>query len=194
MNYRLPVLLAIVFALFPQSGFSAAAPSSSTRNFTDMAGHTVTIPMNATRVGDLWPANNEVGVMLGAGRKLVATSKVSQSLPWIKTTHPGFDKIAAPFTVGGVNLEELLKADPCRTGRGRDSDAESHCESRKNSPSPSPTALRSSIGAIRLVASGSWISCYQRKVRPFSPNGDSRHRDVSPFRDAMSSCVCDATV
>jgi hypothetical protein len=34
MNYCLLALLTIVFALFPQSGFSAAAPSTGTRSFT----------------------------------------------------------------------------------------------------------------------------------------------------------------
>jgi iron complex transport system substrate-binding protein len=110
MNYCLPALLAIVFAFFPQFAFGAAA--AGTRTFTDMAGHTITIPANVTRIGDLWPANNEIVVLLGAGSKLVATSTVSQSLPWIKTICPGFDRIAAPFTVGDVNLEELLKANP----------------------------------------------------------------------------------
>ena len=123
MNSSLPVLLTVVFALFP--GFSAAATPAGTRTFTDMAGHTVTLPANVTRVGDVWPANNEVVVMLGAGSKLVATSKVSQSLPWIKTICPGFDRIAAPFTVGDVNLEELLKANPqvviTTTGGGKSS-------------------------------------------------------------------------
>ncbi len=112
MNYCLPLLVTIIFALFPQFGFGAAASPASTRNFTDMAGHTVTIPTNVTRIGDVWPANNEVVMLLGAGSKLVATSTVSQSLPWIKMIDPGFGRIAAPFTIGDVNLEELLKANP----------------------------------------------------------------------------------
>ena len=79
MNSCLPVLLTIVFVLFPQFGFSAAAELAGTRTFTDMAGHTITIPTNVTRIGDVWPANNEVVVLLGACNKLVATSTVSQS-------------------------------------------------------------------------------------------------------------------
>lgn len=112
MNYWLPVLLMIVFTLFPQFGFGAAAAPAGTRTFTDMAGHTITVPTNVVRIGDVWPANNEVVVLLGACNKLVATSTVSQSLPWIKTICPGFEKISAPFTIGDVNLEELLKANP----------------------------------------------------------------------------------
>jgi len=112
MNFRLPVLLTIALAAFPQFGFGAAASAAGTRTFTDMAGHTITIPANVTRIGDIWPANNEVVVLLGAGNKLVATSTVSQSLPWIKKVSPGFERIAVPFTIGDVNLEELLKANP----------------------------------------------------------------------------------
>jgi iron complex transport system substrate-binding protein len=89
-----------------------AAGPAQTRSFTDMTGHAITIPANVTRIGDAWPANNEIVVMLGAGNKLVATSSVSQSLPWIKTIFPGFGKISAPFTAGDVNIEELLNARP----------------------------------------------------------------------------------
>jgi iron complex transport system substrate-binding protein len=135
------VLLTIIFALFPQVGFGAAAAPAGTRTFTDMAGHTITIPTNVTRIGDAWPANNEIVVLLGAGSKLVATTTVSQSLPWIKTIYPGFSRISAPFTIGDVNLEELLTANPqvviTTTGGGK-------------SNTSSMTAMASAINSVRI--------------------------------------------
>lgn len=100
-----PVAVVLLF-------IGSAAARAQTRSFKDMTGQTINLPVHITRIGDMWPANNEVVVMLGGGNKLVATTTVLQSLPWIKTVYPGFTKIPAPFNTGDVNVEELLKANP----------------------------------------------------------------------------------
>jgi iron complex transport system substrate-binding protein len=100
-----PLALVLVFV-------GCFAARAQTRSFTDMTGQTTSLPVHITRVGDMWPANNEIVVMLGGGNKLVATTTVLRSLPWIRTVYPGFTQIPSPFTVGDVNVEELLKANP----------------------------------------------------------------------------------
>jgi iron complex transport system substrate-binding protein len=102
-NWPLAVVLVLI---------GSAAARAQTRSFTDMTGQAINLPVHITRIGDMWPANNEIVVMLGGGNKLVATTVVLRSLPWIKTVYPGFTKIPAPFNLGDVNVEELLKANP----------------------------------------------------------------------------------
>lgn len=82
------------------------------QTITDMMGNKVEIPVEVKRIGDSWPANNEVVAMLGAGSKIVATYYTPQSRPWLFKVVPDMNKAIQTFDTNGVNIEELIKTKP----------------------------------------------------------------------------------
>ncbi len=83
-----------------------------TRTVTDMAGTRVKLPKRVTRVADLWHANNQVVLLLGGQKKLVATTQMIKQAPWFKTVSPGIRQVTAPFAGQDIQIETLLKTKP----------------------------------------------------------------------------------
>lgn len=84
-----------------------------THTITDIGGAQVQLPSDVSRIADLWPANNQVVLMLGGADKLVATTQYVQTLPWFSHIYPGIKDISAPDRFGfDVQLEELQKVKP----------------------------------------------------------------------------------
>lgn len=82
------------------------------RTITDMAGNKVEIPTNIQRIGDSWPAHNEVLSMLGSGNKIVATILTAKGQPWLYKVNPQMNKAETVFTKTSVNVEQLLNTKP----------------------------------------------------------------------------------
>lgn len=117
---RILLGLALVFGINVAAGCqsqtkpakSTAAASSTTRTVTDMSGKRVQLPAKVTRVADLWHANNQVVLLLGGQKKLVATTQMIKQSPWFKTIDPSISKVTAPFAGDDLQSEELLKTKP----------------------------------------------------------------------------------
>src|SRR5262245_11986532 len=83
---RLLIIVGLVSLALSQSfaqSRSATAPSP-TRQVTDITGRAVTIPSLVTRVADPWHANNGLVLMMGAARKIVATTLQAKKQPWFR--------------------------------------------------------------------------------------------------------------
>jgi len=107
----------VLIATIVLSGCGSRQPASSTpatRTVTDSTGATITLPYTVNRVADAWHANNAVVLMLGAGKKLVATTTVVQTIPWFIKLDPQITSLPAPFTstAGEVNMETLIASRP----------------------------------------------------------------------------------
>jgi ABC-type Fe3+-hydroxamate transport system, periplasmic component len=85
---------------------------SDKKVITDMAGKKVEIPTNIEKIGDAWPAHNEVLAMLGSGGKIVATIHTAKGRPWLYKVNPQMNKATTVFTTADVNIEELIKTKP----------------------------------------------------------------------------------
>lgn len=94
------------------SSKKTGSSSTSTRTVRDMSGAKVKIPAKVTRVADLWHANNQVILLLGGQRKLVATTQMIKTQPWIKTVYPDIKTVKAPFSGDTMQIESLLKTKP----------------------------------------------------------------------------------
>ncbi len=111
------LLLTLIMALSIVTGCGTENASQGTkeeiRTITDIGGAQVQLPHEVKRIADLWPANNQVVLMLGGADKLVATTQYVQTLPWFSHIYPGIKDIAAPDRYGfDVQLEELQKVKP----------------------------------------------------------------------------------
>lgn len=91
---------------------SSPAIAAHHKTVTDMTGTKVTMPVKITRIADMWHANNQVILLLGGQKKLVATTPVIQKMAWYAQIYPGIKKITAPFSGQDIQTEELLKAKP----------------------------------------------------------------------------------
>lgn len=61
----------------PVTGITApttVSAAAKTKTVTDMTGTKVKVPTKVTRVADLWHASNQVVLLLGGQKKLVATT------------------------------------------------------------------------------------------------------------------------
>ena len=105
----------------PQQPAGSASPAASApaptlgpdaRTFTDQGGTTVQVPAKVERVADLWHANNQVILVLGAGDKLVATTNVIKQMKWFSTVYPNIANVTAPFSGDDLQIEELVKLRP----------------------------------------------------------------------------------
>ncbi|MBX4264183.1 ABC transporter substrate-binding protein [Clostridium estertheticum] len=114
----LPLLSLLLFVFFmvgcaqktgqPTTTKAQVAP----RNITDMAGKKIVIPNKINRIGDAWPAHNEVLDMLGQGNKIVSTILTAKGRPWLYKINPQMNNAVTAFTKNDVNIEELLKTKP----------------------------------------------------------------------------------
>ncbi len=91
---------------------SSSNSSTTTRTVTDMSGTKVKLPTQVSRVADLWHANNQVVMLLGGQKKLVATTQMIKTEPWINAIFPGISKVKAPFSGEDMQIEALLKTKP----------------------------------------------------------------------------------
>lgn len=111
------LFLTLIMSLSIVTGCGTENASQGTkeevRTITDIGGAQVQLPHEVKRIADLWPANNQVVLMLGGADKLVATTQYVQTLPWFSQIYPGIKDIAAPDRYGfDVQLEELQKVKP----------------------------------------------------------------------------------
>ncbi len=90
----------------------ANAHAASTRTVTDMTGKKVKIPKHVKRVADLWHANNQVVLLLGGQKKLVATTPLIKQQAWFKKVDPSISKVTAPFSGQDIQIESLVKTKP----------------------------------------------------------------------------------
>ncbi|MBB1078905.1 ABC transporter substrate-binding protein [Limosilactobacillus sp. STM2_1] len=93
-------------------GITSPALASSTRQVKDMEGKEVKIPKKVNRVADLWHANNQVVLLLGGQKKLVATTPLVKRQHWFTVVDPGIKKVAAPLAGNQIQIEELIKTRP----------------------------------------------------------------------------------
>lgn len=90
-----------------QSQSSAASEQS----ITDMVGNTVKVPTKISHIADSWPAHTEVLMLLGAGKKIVATANTQKGLPWMFKVEPSL-KNAITTTSQTFNTESLAAKNP----------------------------------------------------------------------------------
>ncbi|KRK48895.1 ABC transporter substrate-binding protein [Secundilactobacillus kimchicus] len=112
---RLSVIGASLLALVTLAtgcGSQNKQSSSETRTVTDMSGTQVKIPKKVNHVADMWHANNQVVMLLGGQKKLVATTQMIQSQPWFRTVYPAIKKVSAPLSGMDIQVEQLLKTKP----------------------------------------------------------------------------------
>lgn len=100
------VLISIIF-LIPITAYA-----QSTKTVTDMNGKKVQIPPKVTRVADLWHANNQVVLLLGGQKKIVATTPLIKKQHWFVVVDPAIKKVVSPFAGDQIQVEELLKTKP----------------------------------------------------------------------------------
>jgi iron complex transport system substrate-binding protein len=112
------ILLGGIFILFIflsgcQNAFQVQPEASPKQiTITDSSGAKVEIPAQIKRIGDAWPAHNEVVCMLGAGDKIVATTAAAAQRPWMRVINPQMSQAVTAFDNTGVNLETLMAAKP----------------------------------------------------------------------------------
>lgn len=103
---------AALVGLLAFGAFSTTTAAASKKTVTDIAGTKVTMPKKITRVADMWHANNQVVLLLGGQKKLVATTPVIQKLAWYAKVDPAIKKVTSPFSGQDIQTEELLKTKP----------------------------------------------------------------------------------
>ncbi|MGM9882796.1 MAG: ABC transporter substrate-binding protein [Limosilactobacillus reuteri] len=110
MKQKIKIVLGLIIAclFLPISTIHA----SSNRIVTDMSGQKVRIPRHIKRVADLWHANNQVVLLLGGQKKLVATTPMIKQQHWFTVVDPGIKNVTAPFAGNQIQIEELLKTKP----------------------------------------------------------------------------------
>lgn len=99
----------------PVTGITAPTTVSAvakTKTVTDMTGTKVKVPTKVTRVADLWHANNQVVLLLGGQKKLVATTPMIKQEGWFKTVDPGISKVTAPLSGQDIQIESLVRTKP----------------------------------------------------------------------------------
>ena len=114
MKHALKWLLAIgMVGLFAaNTGTGNVQAAKATRTVTDLTGAKVTVPNKVNRVADLWHANNQVVLLLGGQKKLVATTPMIQKQPWFAQVYPGIKNVTAPYNGADLQVEELVKTKP----------------------------------------------------------------------------------
>lgn len=74
----------------------------------DIKGNAVEIPDQVNRIADLWPANNQVVLLLGGADKLVGTVEAIHKRPWFVKVYPRIKKVPALSNGSSVQSESLL--------------------------------------------------------------------------------------
>ena len=99
----------------PVTGITApttVSAAAKTKTVTDMTGTKVKVTTKVTRVADLWHASNQVVLLLGGQKKLVATTPMIKQEGWFKTVDPVISKVTAPFSGQDIQIESLVKTKP----------------------------------------------------------------------------------
>lgn len=89
-----------------------ASASVMARTVTDINGKPIDIPDNVQRIVNLWPANNQIVLMLGGANKLVGTVDTIKNNPWFAKVSPRISQVPVLTNGQTVQLEELLAAKP----------------------------------------------------------------------------------
>jgi len=85
---------------------------AETRIVTDMAGRTVVIPADPSRIASIFPYITYTSLALGAGDKLVAIDTASSNNANLAKIYPKVKGIPAVGSAFNVNKESVLLADP----------------------------------------------------------------------------------
>jgi iron complex transport system substrate-binding protein len=85
---------------------------AETRIITDMAGRTVVIPTDLTRVASVFPYVTQISLALKKGDMLVAVDSASAANANLARVYPGIGGIPAVGSAFNVNKEALLLTDP----------------------------------------------------------------------------------
>jgi iron complex transport system substrate-binding protein len=94
-----------------QNNSSQANTSASDVTITDDAGEKVTIKGKVTKIADAWRAHNEVVVVLGGGKEIVATVNKKSSVPWLYKVVPDLNNAISTFG-DDFNTEDLVSRKP----------------------------------------------------------------------------------
>ena len=97
-------------ALF--AGLLLALQPVHARSVRDINNQSVELPQQVNRIADLWPANNQVVLMLGGADKLVATTEATRNLPWFAKVYPRIKNVPALSNGQTVQSEALLGVCP----------------------------------------------------------------------------------
>lgn len=110
---RLGCVLLILALLCGLLGCSGAAPQSAaggaTRQVTDCAGRTVTVPDSPQRVACLYAATAHMMAMLGVERTIVASPDGVRRDILMQYKYPEIANVSVPIQSGAINVEELAK-------------------------------------------------------------------------------------
>ena len=82
------------------------------RAVRDINNQSVELPQQVNRIADLWPANNQVVLMLSGADKLVATTEAVRNLPWFAKVYPRIKNVPALSNGQTVQSEALLGVRP----------------------------------------------------------------------------------
>ncbi len=93
-------------------GATLALAPVHARSVRDINGNAVEIPDQVNRIADLWPANNQVVLLLGGADKLVGTVEAIHKRPWFVKVYPRIKQVPALSNGSSVQSESLLAARP----------------------------------------------------------------------------------
>lgn len=99
-----PILTALLSALL------LTVPHAQARSVHDIEGKQIDIPQNVNRLANLWPANNQVTLLLGGADKLVATTQINRDRPWFVKIYPRIKQVPALSKDGLAVQTEALAA------------------------------------------------------------------------------------
>ncbi|AUI67172.1 MULTISPECIES: ABC transporter substrate-binding protein [Glaesserella] len=88
------------------------APISQARVVQDIEGKGIELPEKVERIVDLWPANNQMVLLLGGADKLVGTAKPIVNNPWFVEVYPKIKDVPVLANGNDVNIESLLAQNP----------------------------------------------------------------------------------
>ena len=107
------VILVLILAVFGCASDETASPiADEVRTLVDMDGVEATLPMEINTVVNVWPANNQVLVLLGVQDKLIGTTSGVQDVEWMIKIFPGIVDIPSMIDGEEINAEEMLALKP----------------------------------------------------------------------------------
>lgn len=93
------------------SSSTSSTVSAGPITVTDQAGVKVTIPGKVTKIADSWRAHNEVDIVLGGGKNIVATVITKSGAPWMYKVNPSMNNALSTFATN-FNTEDLVSKSP----------------------------------------------------------------------------------
>lgn len=92
---------------------ATASADDGYREISYYEGQRVRVPAVVRRVATTWEAQNSILAMLGAGERIVATTRIVRSMPNFRRFVPGIEQaVIAGAGAGDVNIEALLEVRP----------------------------------------------------------------------------------